>query len=170
MGALWLESSITYLSFPSGLTTGSQGAVGDRKSLPFFEWKVRGNISDRSYNKLRALMLQQHNIEIDDVRTTRRQLASELRIFMRGFHCCINSCMTFIGTHELSRICSHCKTPRFYGDSGDGEEGDMIMAPVLFLLLTGSSAQTPSILAVESEGCLGLFTMANWLLKDCFEY
>lgn len=125
MGALWLESSITYLSFPSGLTTGSQGAVGDRKSLPFFEWKVRGNISDRSYNKLRALMLQQHNIEIDDIRTTRRQLASELRIFMREFHGCINSCMAFIGTHEWSRICSHCKTPRFYGDSGDGEEGDM---------------------------------------------
>ena len=70
-------------------------------------------------------MLQQHNIEIDDIRTTRRQLASELRIFMWEFHGCINSCMAFIGTHEWSRICSHCKTPRFYGDSGDGEEGDM---------------------------------------------
>ena len=126
MGDVRLESSIKYFFFPvPGLTTESNGAVGDKTSLPFFEWKAQSNISDRSYDKLRTLMLQQYNLEIDDIRTTRRQLASELGIYMREFHCCINGCMAFTGTHESTRICSHCKTPRFYGDSGNGEERDL---------------------------------------------
>ena len=30
--------------------------------------------------------------------------------------------MAFIGVNEFKRICPHCKTPRFYGDSGNGED------------------------------------------------
>lgn len=100
----------------------TQGSTFSRISLRFFEWKVRANISDRSFDKLRALMLEEFEVEIADIRSTRRHLASELGIHTQEYHCCVDNCMAFTAPHELCRICRHCKEPRFYGDSGLGED------------------------------------------------
>ena len=106
-----------------------QFSRGD-SSLRFFEWKVRSNISERSFDKARGLIRNEFYKDVDDVRRSRRILAEELGLYTQGYDCCINNCMAFTGMNAPRRICEHCKEPRFDGgNGGNAEEGEYITNP-----------------------------------------
>ena len=92
------------------------------KSLRFFEWKARANISERSFDKLRFIIGKEFGNEIDDVRQSRCKLASELGIYTQSYDCCVQNCMAFIGEHWLRRTCKKCKSTRYLGTSADSGE------------------------------------------------
>src|SRR5271155_4172456 len=94
-----------------------QFSRGD-SSLRFFEWKVRSNISERSFDKARSLIRNEFYKDVDDVRRCRRILAEELSLYTQSYDCCINNCMAFTGMNAPRRICEHCKEPRFDGGNG----------------------------------------------------
>ena len=76
-------------------------------------------MSDRTYDKLRAIAQDEWNAEHDSIQVMRRQLAAELGIYVEEYDCCIQNCMIFIGPNLLRRKCVHCNTARFYEDDED---------------------------------------------------
>jgi hypothetical protein len=102
--------------------------------MRFFQWKDRGNISDRSFDDLRRLVGEEFGKDIHDVRSLRHRLAEELGLYVRTFDCCIRNCMAFTGQHRLRRRCLHCKALRFRG-GGHSNDLDVFDDDVQFALL-----------------------------------
>src|SRR5436190_21778335 len=88
------------------------GSVHRSASLESFECKVRGNVSERSFNRLRALLQKKFHVNIDDIRRTRRHLASELGLYTQEYDCCVQGCMPFTGSGQLLGKCLYWRAAR----------------------------------------------------------
>ena len=109
-------------------------------SLRFFEWLVRSNVSERSFDKLRMLVVREFSKQVHDARRSRRLLANELSLYTRSYDCCIRNCMAFTGKHWLRRRCinSKCKAPRFHGGSAD--QGEYFTSEQQFASMTAQAS------------------------------
>lgn len=111
-------------------------------SLRFFEWLVRSNVSERSFDKLRMLLIKEHFKKVHDARSSRRKLTKELSLYTQSYDCCIRNCMAFSGEHWLRRRCinSKCKAPRFHGGSTD--QGEYFTSEQQFASMTAQASYT----------------------------
>jgi len=111
-------------------------------SLRFFEWLVRSNVSERSFDKLRMLLAKERFKTVHAARSSRRKLASELSLYTQRYDCCIRNCMAFTGEHWLRRRCinSKCKAPRFHGGSAD--QGEYFTSEQQFANMTAQASYT----------------------------
>jgi hypothetical protein len=111
-------------------------------SLRFFEWLVRSNVSERSFDKLRMLLVKERFQTVHAARSSRRKLANELSLYTQRYDCCIQNCMAFTGEHRLRRRCinSKCKAPRFHGGSAD--QGEYFTSEEQFANMTPQASYT----------------------------
>jgi len=96
------------------LNKDTQGSSFDRVSLRLFEWAVKHNVSEKQFNGVRKIIQEEFEAEIDSMRTMRRNLSSELGLYEKVYHCCIDNCMAFTPPFEDTELCRHCKKPQYY--------------------------------------------------------
>ena len=79
-----------------------------------FEWAVKHNVSEKQFNGVRKIIQEEFEAEIDSMRAMRRNLSSELGLYEKVYHCCIDNCMAFTPPFEDTELCRHCKKPQYY--------------------------------------------------------
>jgi hypothetical protein len=103
------------LDLTLALNKDTRGSSFDRVSLRLFEWVVKHNVSEKQFDGVRKIIQEEFNAEIDSIRAMRRNLSSELGLYEKVYHCCVDNCMAFTPPFEGAELCRHCEKPRYYG-------------------------------------------------------